>query len=111
MHLVLAFRYLTLSLPSFTFFPYTTLFRSFDYFFWNAVPAGVHLSNIFLHVAAGLLLYRLLRHVLIDKAAGQQLRARSEEHPSELQSRFELVCRLLLEKKNEAERWRRAVRA
>src|SRR6266704_2043363 len=31
-------------------------------------------------------------------------RARSEEHTSELQSRFELVCRLLPEKKNEAER-------
>src|SRR5438067_12593664 len=29
---------------------------------------------------------------------GQQ---RSEEHTSELQSRFDLVCRLLLEKKNE----------
>src|SRR5437868_10343885 len=27
--------------------------------------------------------------------------ARSEEHTSELQSRFDLVCRLLLEKKNE----------
>src|SRR5207249_6333154 len=29
-------------------------------------------------------------------------RVRSEEHMSELQSRFDLVCRLLLEKKNEA---------
>src|SRR5699024_12419714 len=28
---------------------------------------------------------------------------RSEEHTSELQSRFDLVCRLLLEKKKEAE--------
>src|SRR5207249_8747797 len=28
------------------------------------------------------------------------LHARSEEHTSELQSRFDLVCRLLLEKKN-----------
>src|SRR5437868_10575517 len=28
--------------------------------------------------------------------------ARSEEHTSELQSRFDLVCRLLLEKKNPA---------
>src|SRR5699024_12208922 len=28
------------------------------------------------------------------------LRERSEEHTSELQSRFDLVCRLLLEKKN-----------
>src|SRR5437868_11776798 len=27
---------------------------------------------------------------------------RSEEHTSELQSRFDLVCRLLLEKKNQA---------
>src|SRR5699024_12852675 len=31
--------------------------------------------------------------------AGQQHRDRSEEHTSELQSRFDLVCRLLLEKK------------
>src|SRR5699024_10390240 len=30
-----------------------------------------------------------------------QLTSRSEEHTSELQSRFDLVCRLLLEKKNE----------
>src|SRR5699024_11302681 len=29
-------------------------------------------------------------------------RGRSEEHTSELQSRFDLVCRLLLEKKNKA---------
>src|SRR5207249_7099760 len=29
-------------------------------------------------------------------------RSRSEEHTSELQSRFDLVCRLLLEKKNDA---------
>src|SRR5699024_11715503 len=29
---------------------------------------------------------------------------RSEEHTSELQSRFDLVCRLLLEKKNEQKR-------
>src|SRR5437868_13256171 len=31
-------------------------------------------------------------------------RARSEEHTSELQSRFDLVCRLLLEKKNRSNR-------
>src|SRR5207249_9651988 len=30
---------------------------------------------------------------------------RSEEHTSELQSRFDLVCRLLLEKKKEKGRW------
>src|SRR5699024_12361556 len=32
--------------------------------------------------------------------------ARSEEHTSELQSRFDLVCRLLLEKKKKRERRR-----
>src|SRR5699024_11551776 len=31
-----------------------------------------------------------------------ELRCRSEEHTSELQSRFDLVCRLLLEKKKQA---------
>src|SRR5438105_6095234 len=30
---------------------------------------------------------------------------RSEEHTSELQSRVDLVCRLLLEKKKHAQRW------
>src|SRR5699024_11493151 len=32
---------------------------------------------------------------------------RSEEHTSELQSRFDLVCRLLLEKKNKGDSQRR----
>src|SRR5207249_10070760 len=32
-------------------------------------------------------------------APGRRSRERSEEHTSELQSRFDLVCRLLLEKK------------
>src|SRR5207249_7154913 len=35
-------------------------------------------------------------------------RVRSEEHTSELQSRFELVCRLLLEKKKCSKKWLRA---
>src|SRR5699024_12281149 len=40
---------------------------------------------------------RLLRdHTLPN---GESFRWRSEEHTSELQSRFDLVCRLLLEKK------------
>src|SRR5699024_11768894 len=37
--------------------------------------------------------------VVICTAAGKHA-LRSEEHTSELQSRFDLVCRLLLEKKN-----------
>src|SRR5699024_6500236 len=35
----------------------------------------------------------------------QQKPGQSEEHTSELQSRFELVCRLLLEKKNTTEKF------
>src|SRR5699024_12172673 len=35
-----------------------------------------------------------------DAEAAYERLKRSEEHTSELQSRFELVCRLLLEKKN-----------
>src|SRR5207249_203919 len=46
---------------------------------------------------------RPLQHASADdvgrKYAGQENDDRSEEHTSELQSRFDLVCRLLLEKK------------
>src|SRR5699024_11845144 len=36
----------------------------------------------------------------IIASAGSHIEIRSEEHTSELQSRFDLVCRLLLEKTN-----------
>src|SRR5688572_4030051 len=42
--------------------------------------------------------HRRLAHPLSD--GGRGLRPRSEEHTSELQSQSNLVCRLLLEKKN-----------
>src|SRR5699024_12221894 len=49
--------------------------------------------------------YRFYRDKMIVRGAkpnAAHLRlARSEEHTSELQSRFDLVCRLLLEKKKE----------
>src|SRR5207249_6679270 len=35
----------------------------------------------------------------VARSSCDELRKRSEEHTSELQSRFDLVCRLLLEKK------------
>src|SRR5699024_11642465 len=50
-----------------------------------------------------------------DPAIGQQVTSalsrkehelRSEEHTSELQSRFDLVCRLLLAKKTVRQQWR-----
>src|SRR5690349_23186359 len=67
--------------PRSTLFPYTTLFRSAD-----RADLQPHLRRQ--------LSGRALR--VVAEAAG---RARSEEHTSELQSRRDLVCRLLLEKK------------
>src|SRR3982750_4934795 len=66
--------------PRSTLFPYTTLFRS--------VPA------------AGA--------ARLDSEGGARPArgvARSEEHTSELQSRSDLVCRLLLEKKKKHQLW------
>src|SRR5689334_24665898 len=73
--------------PKSTLFPYTTLFRSLVV---DAVRRdAVGLRRGIRRVAAG------GAHPL-DGALD-----RSEEHTSELQSQFHLVCRLLLEKKNQ----------
>src|SRR5258708_12119829 len=75
--------------PRSTLFPYTTLFRS---------------SQLFL-VRLGLRLDRELDDWLREIDGFEQdgmivVADRSEEHTSELQSPDHLVCRLLLEKKN-----------
>src|SRR5699024_11702163 len=62
--------------PRSTLFPYTTLFRSED-------PVRITIVDC--------------DHESFEE---EQQVTRSEEHTSELQSRFDLVCRLLLEKKN-----------
>src|SRR3989442_8799619 len=74
--------------PRSTLFPYTTLFRS------DVVPRRL-VRHLLDHVE-GLLLGR--RHEAPPQS--NFIRVRSEEHTSELQSRPHLVCRLLLEKKN-----------
>src|SRR3989442_4996539 len=66
--------------PRSTLFPYTTLFRS---------TLG--------HVGLNHLSWE--RSAPSTRTERSQLRWRSEEHTSELQSRPHLVCRLLLEKK------------
>src|SRR5438874_10020080 len=73
--------------PRSTLFPYTTLFRS--------RPLG---DTAQLHRALGDVVH-VIRHVLADLVEQLVQRDRSEEHTSELQSRRDLVCRLLLEKK------------
>src|SRR2546428_6921189 len=77
--------------PRSTLFPYTTLFRSED------VCAGRDLERhprVLLNEDDG----HLLLSVDGEDRTGN-LAHRSEEHTSELQSRSDLVCRLLLEKK------------
>src|SRR5690349_22780430 len=80
--------------PRSTLFPYTTLFRSLSHGPRGALVWFVH---HLVHDAA---------HAVQDidgwiVSPGCQFAAenRSEEHTSELQSRRDLVCRLLLEKK------------
>src|SRR5438309_9178287 len=69
--------------PRSTLFPYTTLFRSF---------LGAHPGC---RTTSALMMTRRLR---VHFLAAYRV-SRSEEHTSELQSQFHLVCRLLLEKK------------
>src|SRR2546428_8903400 len=85
--------------PRSTLFPYTTLFRSHA----TAHDRGDHFPRVQCAEA------RSARADPRGKRAGgrgdcaglvqRSLRVRSEEHTSELQSRSDLVCRLLLEKK------------
>src|SRR5256885_5586874 len=79
--------------PRSTLFPYTTLFRSVR----DAQPLERSLER--LHVVHALGRQRV-RIALVG--AGDDVQHRSEEHTSELQSPCNLVCRLLLEKKNTA---------
>src|SRR5260221_6506550 len=84
--------------PRSTLFPYTTLFRSLflssDKEVVEAKDGGVLRENTTGETS------------ILIRAAGHAVRRhpwprRSEEHTSELQSHSDLVCRLLLEKKNE----------
>src|SRR5438874_5814647 len=84
--------------PRSTLFPYTTLFRSQHLFADNDVfDVGRVLGNRLDDVVAESLA------PLVPGVLGNNVieTIRSEEHTSELQSRRELVCRLLLEKKKE----------
>src|SRR2546428_3628228 len=75
--------------PRSTLFPYTTLFRSHPELDALHVPAAVGVDD-----AVGVRVFVRDGHVL-----RRLENLRSEEHTSELQSRSDLVCRLLLEKK------------
>src|SRR3989440_3438508 len=89
--------------PRSTLFPYTTLFRSQEiYYIYDklsdgilvildfVVPLIINHQKVYMEI---FLLWHL--RLLLER----KLQKRSEEHTSELQSRSDLVCRLLLEKK------------
>src|SRR2546428_7164168 len=89
--------------PRSTLFPYTTLFRSDaeglvnqDFSTFGADQLD-ELLRLTVKIARRLA-HRMSRRRRPVKRKGRV--DRSEEHTSELQSRSELVCRLLLEKKN-----------
>src|SRR5260370_21222007 len=73
--------------PRSTLFPYTTLFRS---------PLSRKLTTL---AGVPTLYIQALDDPELAETT-QQMFLRSEEHTSELQSHLNLVCRLLLEKKN-----------
>src|SRR5436309_5046398 len=87
--------------PRSTLFPYTTLFRS-----EQSMPVSA-LEHVLEHAARFVALADRGERVDVPEGADQKRAAcRSEEHTSELQSRENLVCRLLLEKKNYSRRRR-----
>src|SRR5689334_24695953 len=80
--------------PRSTLFPYTTLFRSPE-------ANARWLAAVTTAEERDALLFVLAAAVPVDRPWSRLTAWRSEEHTSQLQSQFHLVCRLLLEKKNQ----------
>src|SRR5436190_12403416 len=80
--------------PTSTLFPYTTLFRS---------------SSVVFCTDAEWLIPALFTRMSTwpSRVSASATWTRSEEHTSELQSHSDIVCRLLLEKKNSTKRRKR----
>src|SRR3712207_8603557 len=101
MYLQLIFFLMIRRPPRSTLFPYTTLFRSV-----LKGTLGFRLDGQTIEAGPGqrILVPARMRHQFWNAGEDEahfvcEVRPRSEEHTSELQSRQYLVCRLLLEKK------------
>src|SRR5699024_11934078 len=97
--------------PVASLFPYTTLFRSIDVQVFSprasfmahhagdfdTSSAWSHHCNDLIGRVSELYPDRFVPSAMLPQSPGVDPATRSEEHTSELQSRFDLVCRLLLE--------------
>src|SRR2546421_9502446 len=83
--------------PRSTLFPYTTLFRSRNSASRPRLPTRITLFTLPIRTAFYIVVTQGRRRR--SRPCLARPRSRSEEHTSELQSRSDLVCRLLLEKK------------
>src|SRR5690349_21897259 len=84
--------------PRSTLFPYTTLFRSRLAEADGQVPLPIEELDPDVVAGRPAAVADQVREVLL-RTGRVRFQERSEEHTSELQSRRDLVCRLLLEKK------------
>src|SRR5260370_21917584 len=84
--------------PRSTLFPYTTLFRSHQQLLSRPEGQIVRYSGVRAEVEDR----GIAAHGISGGGRRGRRDERSEEHTSELQSHLNLVCRLLLEKKNTA---------
>src|SRR5256885_11942856 len=82
--------------PRSTLFPYTTLFRSHSLY----TKKEIFLRELISNSADAIDKARFESLTHHDLLEARLVNGRSEEHTSELQSPCNLVCRLLLEKKN-----------
>src|SRR5688572_31382258 len=93
--------------PRSTLFPYTTLFRSIlgNRDWPDDTPYGGYYTQEQIREVVKYAADRFITtvpEIELPAHSGAALRARSEEHTSELQSQSNLVCRLLLEKKKKS---------
>src|SRR5689334_23533726 len=93
--------------PRSTLFPYTTLFRSFFLLYLLLIRQWKEMARVLgYHGAEHKAIHAIENGAPLTPESVQTFSrlhprcgTRSEEHTSELQSQFHLVCRLLLEKK------------
>src|SRR5688572_32351275 len=103
------FCHMTQSPPISTLFPYTTLFRSKEAAEINDLAlrpqrlgSGCNSVQHLVIERTGNVWVPIPEQIGSSNGKFHHRRSRSEEHTSELQSQSNLVCRLLLEKKNNA---------